>query len=250
MKKIIPCLDVKEGKVVKGMHFNDIKYLGDPVECAKAYEQQGADELVMLDISATVEGRGTMIDMVKKLSRTISIPLIVGGGVKTLEDFHRLFEAGADRVSINSSGVNNPQLIRQAADRFDSHRIILAIDGKRVKGNKYNVFISGGKIDTGLDIVQWAIKCEELGAGEILLTSMDADGVKDGFDLEMINAVCQQIKIPVIASGGCGSLEHIIELFEKTAAGSALAASVFHYGQLTVSRVKEGLREAGIPVIL
>lgn len=248
IKRIIPCLDVKDGKVVKGVHFVDFKDVGEPVEYARAYESQGADEIVILDITATVEGRGTMLDMVNRVAKVLTIPFTVGGGVRSIEDFARLIDEGASKVSINSAAVKDPLLIKEVADRFGSKRTVLAIDGKRVGPNKYNVFTRGGQIDTGLDVIKWAQRCEKLGAGEILLTSMDADGTKEGFDLKMLNAVCSAVKIPVIASGGCGTLEHILELFEKTDSDAALAASVFHFGKLTIGQVKKALWDLGVPV--
>lgn len=247
-KRIIPCLDVKDGKVVKGINFVGIKDVGDPVECARAYDAQGADEIVFLDITATYEGRGTVIDMVRRTAECVFVPVTVGGGIRTVEDFRDLLLAGADKVSVNSAAVKNPDLISQAAARFGNQCVVLAIDGKKVGPGKYNVFINGGREDTGLDVVEWAKKGVELGAGEILLTSMDADGTKDGFDLGMLRAVCSAVNVPVIASGGCGSIDHFIEVFQETQADAALAASVFHYGELTVGQVKEALRTAGIPV--
>lgn len=247
-KRIIPCLDVKDGKVVKGINFIGIKDVGDPVECARAYDAQGADEIVFLDITATYEGRGTVIDMVRRTAECVFVPVTVGGGIRTVEDFRDLLLAGADKVSVNSAAVKNPDLISQAAARFGNQCVVLAIDGKKVRPGKYNVFINGGREDTGLDVVEWAKKGVELGAGEILLTSMDADGTKDGFDLGMLRAVCAAVNVPVIASGGCGSIDHFIEVFQETQADAALAASVFHYGELTVGQVKEALQTAGISV--
>ncbi len=246
-KRIIPCLDVKDGKVVKGIHFVGIKEVGDPVECAKAYNEAGADEIAFLDITATHEGRGTMIDVVRRTASEIFVPLTVGGGIRTIEDFRVLLRAGADKISVNSAAVKNPQLIADAADIFGSQCVVVAIDAKKYE-NGYHVVVHGGRIDTGLDAVEWAKKVEELGAGEILLTSMDADGTKQGFDLEMLNAVCAAVTIPVIASGGCGSLAHFSEVFEETQADAALAASLFHYKELTVGQVKDHLNQKGIPV--
>ena len=244
-KRIIPCLDVKDGRVVKGINFVGIKDVGDPVECAKLYDEQGADEIVFLDITATHEGRGTMVEVVRKTAKEVFVPLTVGGGISTTEDMKNLLRAGADKVSVNSSAVRNPDLIAQGAKLFGSQCIVVAVDAKRVDG-AFHVVVNGGRIDTGLDAIQWAQKVQELGAGEILLTSMDADGTKNGFDLEFLNAVTGVVSIPVIASGGCGKLTHFSEVFLKTDADAALAASLFHYRELTVGQVKEHLREKGI----
>ncbi len=247
-KRIIPCLDVRDGKVVKGVNFVGIKEVGDPVECAAEYDAQGADEIVFLDITATHEGRGTMLEVVRNTAKKVFVPLTVGGGIKTIDDFRETLRAGADKVSVNSSAVRNPELIREAADIFGSQCVVVAIDAKRREDGGFTVVVNGGRIDMGIDAVEWAKKAEELGAGEILLTSMDTDGVKKGFDLELLNAVCSVVKIPVIASGGCGSLEHFSEVFEKTNASAALAASLFHFKELTVDDVKKHCREKGIPV--
>lgn len=248
-KRIVPCLDVKDGKVVKGINFVGIKEVGDPVECAKAYNAAGADEIVFLDITATHEGRGTMIDVVRRTASQIFVPLTVGGGIRTIDDFRNLLRAGADKISVNSAAVKNPQLIADAADIFGSQCVVVAIDAKKFDDG-YHVVVHGGRIDTGIDAVEWAKQAEKLGAGEILLTSMDADGTKQGFDIDMLNAVCAAVKIPVIASGGCGSLAHFSDVFEQTGADAALAASLFHYRELTVGEVKEHLRSKGIPVRL
>ncbi|MGI6727722.1 MAG: imidazole glycerol phosphate synthase subunit HisF [Anaerovoracaceae bacterium] len=247
-KRIIPCLDVQNGKVVKGIHFVGIKEVGDPIECAIQYEKQGADELVFLDIKATVEGRGTMVDLVKQTVNNITIPLTVGGGIRNIDDFEQLLFAGADKVSINSAAVKTPEILSKAAIRFGKRRVVVAIDGRKNSKDGYNVYINGGQTDTGLDLVEWARKAEQLGAGEILLTSMDADGTKDGFDLPMLQSVCQAVTIPVVASGGCGTLEHFVRVFEESNVDAALAASIFHYGDLTVKQVKEELYNKGIPV--
>lgn len=247
-KRIIPCLDVQNGKVVKGIHFVGIKEVGDPIECAIQYEKQGADELVFLDIKATVEGRGTMVDLVKQTVNNITIPLTVGGGIRNIDDFEQLLFAGADKVSINSAAVKTPEILSKAAIRFGKRRVVAAIDGRKNSKDGYNVYINGGQTDTGLDLVEWARKAEQLGAGEILLTSMDADGTKDGFDLPMLQSVCQAVTIPVVASGGCGTLEHFVRVFEESNVDAALAASIFHYGDLTVKQVKEELYNKGIPV--
>ncbi len=247
-KRIIPCLDVRDGKVVKGINFVGIKEVGDPVECAAEYDRQGADEIVFLDITASNEGRGTMLDVVRRTAQKVFVPLTVGGGIRTIEDFRDTLRAGADKVSVNSAAVKNPQLIKEAADIFGCQCVVVAIDAKKCEDGHYTVVINGGRIDMGIDAVEWAKKAEELGAGEILLTSMDTDGVKGGFDLDMLNAVCSVVKIPVIASGGCGKLEHFTEVFEKTNASAALAASLFHYKELTVGEVKEELARHDIPV--
>lgn len=247
-KRIIPCLDVRDGKVVKGINFVGIKEVGDPVECAAEYDRQGADEIVFLDITASNEGRGTMLDVVRRTAQKVFVPLTVGGGIRTIEDFRDTLRAGADKVSVNSAAVKNPQLIKEAADIFGCQCVVVAIDAKKCEDGHYTVVINGGRIDMGIDAVEWAKKAEELGAGEILLTSMDTDGVKGGFDLDMLNTVCSVVKIPVIASGGCGKLEHFTEVFEKTNASAALAASLFHYKELTVGEVKEELARHDIPV--
>lgn len=247
-KRIIPCLDVREGKVVKGINFVGIKEVGDPVECAAEYDAQGADEIVFLDITASHEGRGTMLDVVRRTAQKVFVPLTVGGGIRTIDDFRDTLRAGADKVSVNSAAVKNPQLIREAADIFGCQCVVVAIDAKKCPDGHYTVVINGGRIDMGIDAVEWAKKAEELGAGEILLTSMDTDGVKGGFDLDMLNAVCSAVKIPVIASGGCGALEHFTDVFEKTGASAALAASLFHYKELTVGQVKTELKKHDIPV--
>ena len=247
-KRIIPCLDVRDGKVVKGVNFVGIKEVGDPVECAIEYDKQGADEICFLDITATHEGRKTMTDVVRKTAQHVFVPLTVGGGIRTVEDFREILRAGADKVSVNSAAVKNPQLIADAARIFGSQCVVAAIDARRDEKGVFRVVVHGGRKDTGLDAVKWAKKCQELGAGEILLTSMDTDGCRDGFDLELTKAICSQVTIPVIASGGCGKLEHFSEVFQKTGADAALAASLFHFRDLTVEQVKEHLREQDIPV--
>lgn len=247
-KRIIPCLDVRDGKVVKGVNFVGIKEVGDPVECAAEYDRQGADEIVFLDITASNEGRGTMLDVVRRTAQKVFVPLTVGGGIRTIDDFRETLRAGADKVSVNSAAVKNPQLIKDAADIFGCQCVVVAIDARKCEDGHYTVVINGGRIDMGIDAVEWAKKAEELGAGEILLTSMDTDGVKGGFDLDMLNAVCSVVKIPVVASGGCGKLEHFTEVFEKTNASAALAASLFHYKELTVGQVKMELARRDIPV--
>lgn len=247
-KRIIPCLDVRDGRVVKGVHFEGLREMGDPVACARAYDRQGADEITLLDITATQEGRGTMLDIVRRTAKTVFVPLTVGGGIRTVEDIRDTLRAGADKVSINSAAVRDPELIARAADRFGSQCVVAAIDAKRTPSGSFTVTISGGRIDTGLELLAWARRCAALGAGEILLTSMDADGVRTGYDLEMTRLVADAVDIPVIASGGCGTLAHFAEVFERTGADAALAASVFHEGLLTVGAVKQALAARGIPV--
>lgn len=247
-KRIIPCLDVRDGKVVKGVNFVGIREVGDPVECAMEYDRQGADEICFLDITATHEGRSTMIDVVRKTAEHVFVPLTVGGGIRSVEDFREILRAGADKVSVNSAAVKNPALISQAAEIFGSQCVVAAIDAKRDGQGNFHVVVHGGRKDTGLDAVEWAKKCQELGAGEILLTSMDTDGCKEGFDLELTRAVCDAVTIPVIASGGCGRLEHFSQVFEETGADAALAASLFHFRELTVEEVKNHLAENNIPV--
>ncbi len=247
-KRIIPCLDVKNGKVVKGINFVDIKEVGDPVECAIEYNRQGADEITFLDITATHEGRGTMIDVVRRTARNVFVPLTVGGGIRTIEDFRDILRAGADKISVNSAAVHNPELVKTAADKFGSQCVVVAIDARRAGDGTFHVVINGGRIDTGLDAIKWAQQVYKLGAGEILLTSMDTDGTKNGFDIELTDIISSKLDIPVIASGGCGTLDHFSEVFQKTGADAALAASLFHYGELTVSEVKQHLSKNGIPV--
>lgn len=247
-KRIIPCLDVRDGRVVKGVNFVNIRDAGDPVELATYYSEQGADEIVFLDITATSDARDTVADVVERTAAQVFVPLTVGGGIRTLDDFQRLLRAGADKISVNSAAVKDPELITRAAERFGSQCVVLAIDARRRPEGWYEVVVAGGRTPTGLDAVEWARRGQELGAGEILLTSMDADGTKAGFDLDMTRAVTQAVTIPVIASGGCGSLEHFAEVFEKTDCDAALAASLFHFGELTVPQVKEYLAERNIPV--
>ena len=247
-KRIIPCLDVRDGRVVKGVNFVNIRDAGDPVELAKFYSDQGADEIVFLDITATSDARDTVADVVERTAAQVFVPLTVGGGIRTLEDFQRLLRAGADKISVNSAAVKDKTLISRAAQRFGSQCVVLAIDARRRPEGWYEVVVAGGRTPTGLDAVEWAKRGQALGAGEILLTSMDADGTKAGFDLEMTRAVTQAVSIPVIASGGCGSLEHFAQVFEETGCDAALAASLFHFGELTVPQVKEFLRGRNIPV--
>ena len=247
-KRIIPCLDVRDGRVVKGVNFVNIRDAGDPVELARFYSDRGADVIVFLDITATSDGRATVADVVERTAEQVFVPLTVGGGIRTLEDFRQLLRAGADKISVNSAAVKDPGLISRAAERFGSQCVVLAIDARRRPEGSYEVVVAGGRTPTGLDAVEWARRGEALGAGEILLTSMDADGTKAGFDLEMTRAVTQAVSIPVIASGGCGSLEHFAQVFAETDCDAALAASLFHFGELTVPQVKEYLRKRKIPV--
>ena len=247
-KRIIPCLDVRDGKVVKGVNFEGIKEVGDPVEFAYEYNLQGADELVFYDITASHEGRGAMLDVVRNTAKKVFIPLTVGGGIKTIDAIRETLRAGADKVSVNSQAVQNPELIRQGADIFGRQCIVVGIDAKKVSDGKWTVYINGGRIDYKLDLIEWAKKIEQLGAGEICLNSIDTDGVRGGFDIDMLNAVCKAVNIPVIASGGCGKIEHFAEAFEKTNCSAALAASLFHFKELTCSEVKEYLIDRGIPM--
>lgn len=247
-KRIIPCLDVDMGRVVKGINFIDIKDVGDPVECAKLYDKQGADEIVFLDITATHEGRGTMAEVVRKTAKQVFVPLTVGGGIRTIDDFRDILRAGADKVSVNSAAVRDSSIVARAADRYGNQCVVVAIDVRRRIDGGFTVVINGGRIDTGLNAIEWAKKVNSLGAGEILLTSMDTDGTKNGFDIELTDAICKAVNIPVIASGGCGKLNHFSEVFEQTGADAALAASLFHYKELTVAEVKKHLHDKNIPV--
>ena len=247
-KRIIPCLDVRNGKVVKGVNFQGIQDVGDPVECAAEYNRQGADELVFYDITASHEGRGVILDVVRRAAQQVFVPLTVGGGISTIDDFRETLRAGADKVSINSSAVKNPKLIAEAADIFGSQCVVVGVDAKRNGTGGYTVYVNGGRIDMHLDLIQWVKEIQRLGAGEICLNSIDADGTKAGFDIEMLNAVCDAVKIPVIASGGCGSLSDFSDVFEHTGATAALAASLFHFKELTVQQVKTHLKQQGIAV--
>lgn len=247
-KRIIPCLDIKDGQTVKGVNFENLKYAGDPVELAKKYSDEGADELVFLDITATNEGRATTVKMVEAVAKQVFIPFTVGGGVKSVDDIRTLLRAGADKVGINSAAVKTPDLIKEASEEFGSQCIVVAIDAKRVEEDFY-VFINAGQKNTGIKLLDWAKKVEGLGAGEILLTSMDADGTQAGFDLEMTSLVSKNVNIPVIASGGAGAdSQHFVDVFEKASADAALAASIFHWGLLPVPELKENLRENKIAV--
>lgn len=247
-KRIIPCLDVKDGRVVKGVNFVNIRDAGDPVELARFYSDQGADEIVFLDITATSDNRTTVADVVARTAEQVFVPLTVGGGIRTLEDFRQLLRAGADKISVNSAAVADPTLISRAAERFGSQCVVLATDGRRRTDGSWEVVVAGGRKPTGIDLLEWVRQGERLGAGEILLTSMDADGTRAGFDLSMTRAVTEAVGIPVIASGGCGSLEHFEEVFVETGCDAALAASLFHFGELTVPQVKDYLRSKKIPV--
>ena len=247
-KRIIPCLDVRNGKVVKGVNFEGRKDVGDPVECAAEYNLQGADELVFYDITASFEGRGVFLDVVRETAKKVFVPLTVGGGIKTVDDIRDALRAGADKVSVNSQAVQNPQLIKDGADVFGSQCICVGVDAKKIADNKWTVFINGGRVDMKLDLIEWVKKVEELGAGEICLNSIDADGTKAGFDIDMLKAVCDAVKIPVIASGGAGKIDDFSEVFEKTGATAALAASLFHFKELTVGEVKNHCKSKGIIV--
>jgi imidazole glycerol-phosphate synthase subunit HisF len=252
--KIVPCLDVKDGRVVKGVKFVDLRDARDPVEAAVSYCEAGADELVFLDIAATVENRGTRIEWVKKVAEKVTIPFAVGGGIRNIEDMKALFEIGVDKVSINTVAVRNPQLIKEASIEFGKDKLVVAIDGLKNPPEsdkpRLEVVVSGGNQTTGIDLVEWAVKVEELGAGEILLTSRDADGTKDGYDLEMTKAVTDAVKIPVTASGGAGTLEHLYQAVVEGKASAVLAASIFHFGEISIDEAKRYLKEKGIPVSL
>ena len=250
-KRIIPCLDVNGGRVVKGVNFVDLKDAGDPVEIAKAYDKAGADELVFLDITASSDERKTVIDMVRKVAECVFIPFTVGGGIRTVDDFRAILREGADKISINSSAINTPELVSNAADKFGSQCVVVAIDAKkREDGSGWNIYKNGGRIDVGIDAVEWAMKVERLGAGEILLTSMDCDGTKAGYDLELTRTIPENVSITVIASGGAGTLEHFKEALTAGKADAALAASLFHYKELEIRQVKQYLQEEGVPVRL
>ncbi|MBS5588469.1 MAG: imidazole glycerol phosphate synthase subunit HisF [[Clostridium] spiroforme] len=247
-KRIIPCLDIKNGKVVKGVNFVGLKDVGDPIDLAKRYDEQCADEVVFLDITASYEERDIIKDLIERGAKELTIPLAVGGGIRTLDDFRMILASGADKVSINSAAIKNPNLIKEAADEFGVQCVVVAIDAKKRDDEGYDVYVKGGRENTGIDLIEWVTKCQELGAGEILLTSMDADGTKAGYDLKMINAVCDVVDIPVIASGGCGSIQDIVDVFEKTNCDAALVASLFHFGEATVEDVRKELRKHNINV--
>ncbi|MCR4614562.1 MAG: imidazole glycerol phosphate synthase subunit HisF [Clostridiales bacterium] len=245
-KRIIPCLDVKNGRVVKGVSFVNLRDAGDPVECACAYDQKGADELVLLDITATHEGRGTMVDIVSRVAESIFIPFTVGGGISDVSDFTQLLHAGADKISVNSAAVRNPRLISEAAYKFGSQCVVCAIDAKRRDGG-WEVYLNGGRIPTGIDAVKWAEQAYKAGAGEILLTSMDCDGQKSGYDLELTRCISENVGIPVIASGGAGKLEHFYDAFTVGKADAVLAASLFHFNEISISELKTYLADRNIP---
>lgn len=247
-KRIIPCLDIKGGRVVKGTNFVGLRDAGDPVEAAVAYDRQGADELVLLDINASADSRGILTQVVERVAESIFIPFTVGGGIRRVEDFTAILRAGADKVSVNSAALKNPSLIREAAEVFGSQCVVVAMDAKRRPGGGWTLYLNGGRVDTGRDAVQWAKEAEALGAGEILLTSMDRDGVKTGYDLELTRAVSQAVGIPVIASGGAGELSHFYDAFTQGQADAVLAASLFHFGEISVPQLKEYLAGRGVPV--
>ena len=250
-KRIIPCLDVHNGRVVKGVNFVNLQDAGDPVEIAAAYDAAGADELVFLDITASSDGRETVVDMVHKVASKVFIPFTVGGGIRTVDDFKMLLREGADKISVNSSAIDRPELISEAADKFGSQCVVVAIDAKRrTDGSGFNIYKHGGRLDMGIDAVEWAMKAERLGAGEILLTSMDGDGTKAGYDLELTRQIAENVKIPVIASGGAGKLEHFKDALTVGRADAALAASLFHFKELEIRQVKEYLRSEGVSVRL
>ena len=250
-KRMIPCLDVKNGRVVKGVNFVNLQDAGDPVQIAAAYDKAGADELVFLDITASSDARAIVVDMVRRVAETVFIPFTVGGGIRTVEDFRAILREGADKVSVNSSAIDRPQLISEAADKFGSQCVVVAIDARRRKdGSGWNIYKNGGRIDMGMDAIEWAMQVERMGAGEILLTSMDCDGTKAGYDIELTRLVSENVGIPVIASGGAGTKEHFYEALTKGKADAALAASLFHYKELEISDLKHYLQGRGIPVRL
>lgn len=247
-KRIIPCLDLKNGRVVKGTNFVGLRDAGDPVEAAVEYDRQGADELVLLDITASSDARNIMTDIVSRVAESIFIPFTVGGGIRTVEDFTAILRAGADKVSMNSAALKDPSIISNAAKKFGSQCVVVAMDAKRSEGGGWTLYLNGGRIDTGKNVLEWAREAEQLGAGEILLTSMDCDGVKNGYDLELTRAVSEAVSIPVIASGGAGSMEHFYDVFTEGKADAVLAASLFHFKEITIPELKEYLAGRGIPV--
>ena len=249
-KRIIPCLDMTEGKVVKGIQFVNFRDAGDPVVMAKEYDKQGADELVFLDITATTENRNILLDVVRRTAKEVSIPFSVGGGIRSIEDMRLVLENGADKVAVNTGGFNNPKLIKDCANYFGSQCVVLSLDARQIKKNRWNVFINGGKTDTGISAVKWAKKAVSLGAGEILLTSIDTDGMKRGFDIGLTKMISKNVNVPIIASGGAGKIEDFFEIFKKGKADAALAASLFHFGELTINQVKNYLKNRNIPVRL
>lgn len=248
-KRIIPCLDVKDGRVVKGVNFVDLKDAGDPVEIAAAYDAAGADEVVFLDITASSDARATVVDMVRRVAERVFIPFTVGGGIRTVDDFKVLLREGADKISVNSAAIDNPELIREAADKFGSQCVVVAIDARRREdGSGWNIYKNGGRIDMGIDAVEWAVRADRLGAGEILLTSMDCDGTKDGYDLELTRTIAENVSIPVIASGGAGTKEHFYQALTEGKADAALAASLFHFKELEIMDLKNDLAARGVSV--
>ena len=250
-KRIIPCLDVHNGRVVKGVNFVNLRDAGDPVEVAKIYNQAGADELVFLDITATHEARSTVLDMARRVAETVFIPFTIGGGIKTVDDFRLLLKEGADKISVNSSAIRNPRLISDAADKFGSQCVVVAIDAKRRSdGSGWNIFVNGGRIDTGIDALEWAVQVDKLGAGEILLTSMDCDGTKSGYDIELTRTVSENVSIPVIASGGAGTMEHFKDALTAGKADATLAASLFHFREIEICDLKDYLHKEKVPVRL
>lgn len=248
-KRIIPCLDCKNGRVVKGTNFVDLRDAGDPVEVASMYDKSGADELVFLDITASSDGRNTTVDLVRAVAERVFIPFTVGGGIRTVDDFKLLLREGADKISVNSAAIMNPNLISEAADKFGSQCVVVAIDAKRREdGQGWTIYKNGGRVDMGIDAVEWAMKVEKLGAGEILLTSMDCDGTKAGYDIELTRAIADNVSIPVIASGGAGNMEHFYDAFDKGRADAALAASLFHYKEMEIMDLKRYLASKGVPM--
>lgn len=247
-KRIIPCLDVNNNRVVKGVNFVNLRDAGDPVEVAKAYNEAGADELVFLDITASSDNRSTVVDMVRRVAEQVFIPFTVGGGIRTIDNFKELLREGADKISVNSAAIMDPELISRAADKFGSQCVVVAIDAKRRDGDGWNIYKNGGRIDMGIDVVEWAIKCDRLGAGEILLTSMDSDGTKDGYDVELTRTIAENVSIPVIASGGAGNKEHFYKALTDGKADAALAASLFHYKELEINDLKKYLKNKGVAV--
>ncbi|SCH79773.1 Imidazole glycerol phosphate synthase subunit HisF [uncultured Clostridium sp.] len=249
-KRIIPCLDVHVGRVVKGVNFVNLRDAGDPVEIAAAYDAAGADELVFLDITASSDARNTVVDMVRRVAEKVFIPFTVGGGIRTVDDFRALLREGADKISVNSAAIMRPELISEAADKFGSQCVVVAIDAKRRPDGGWNIYKNGGRVDMGIDAVEWAMKADKLGAGEILLTSMDCDGTKNGYDLELTRTIAENVSIPVIASGGAGTKEHFYDALTEGKADAVLAASLFHYKELEISDLKRYLRERGVSVRL
>ena len=249
--RVIPCLDVNNGRVVKGVNFVNLRDAGDPVECAVAYDRAGADEVVFLDITASCDGRDTVVDMVREVAKKLFIPFTVGGGIRSVDDFREILREGADKVAVNSAAIKRPELIREAAEKFGSQCVVVAIDAKRRESNDgWNIYLNGGRVDTGIDALQWAKQAESLGAGEILLTSMDCDGTKAGFDVELTRTIADAVNIPVIASGGAGTLEHFVEAVKNGHADAVLAASLFHFKELEIKEVKQYMRDNGIDVRL